>query len=274
MSEEEVTESSVESTDTSVGESSESQPEPVEAAPQDAEPKPEPEETPAPFHEHPRFKELIEQNRTYKEQAQKQSEQLMRLQYQFEANEKARQALTPKTPSEEEELLKQVESVNPQFAKYIKGLAEQAKQVTGLQEKLSNFEKYQQQTTQQQFANQAVSHFQNLLESNKISPEMRPRYEREVRAIVYEKEARGEKLGIKDLDGIFSSVHDEYGKFLESFRRQDRASYAAAKRSDTAPASTTGGAATSPGMKKFTSLDSPEAIAWVAQELKRANKKI
>ena len=65
----EIVDQSVETGDTSVTEESGSQSESSEAEPQQAAPETKQEEKPAPFHEHPRFKELIEQNRNFKEDA-------------------------------------------------------------------------------------------------------------------------------------------------------------------------------------------------------------
>jgi hypothetical protein len=139
--------------------------------------------------------------------------------------------------------------------------------------KTSQLEQQMAQYQQQQFAEKAINHFNGLLESNKISDPMdRNLYAKAVRAEVYERETRGEKLGIKDLEKIFNGFHSEYKKAMEDRERAITAKYSAAKKADVLPKGATGGAATAPTAKKFKSIDSPDTVAWFAKEIRAQRK--
>lgn len=263
MSEEYTEEVSSEQTDSSPAiEESVSQTEPTnEAVTQDAQTV-EQEEKPAPFHEHPRFKELIDQNRGFKEQSEKYQQEMSRLQQELQS---IKQQVTPKKEEPVDPFIRDLEKVNPEYAKSYRQLAEQAKVAQQIQQQ---FQQYQ----QQQFAEKAVNHFDNLLSTNKIESADQDLYRAAIKAEIYEREAKGERLGINNLDSIFKSFHNKYSKYLEDRDRKITARYVTDKKSDQAPASTTGGAATAPVMKKFSSVDSPETIKWLADQLRAAKR--
>lgn len=260
---EELIESSEQSGESSVSEESVSQAEPTqEAATQDEKPVQQ-EEKPAPFHEHPRFKELIDQNRSFKEQSERYQQELSRLQQQMES---MRQQVTPKKEEPVDPFLRDLEKINPEYAKSYKSLYEQAQIAKQIQQQ---FQEYQ----QQQYAQKAYSHFDGLLASAKIEdPTDKELYKAAVEAEVYRREAKGEKLGLKDLDGIFNSFHGKYSKYLQDKERAITAKYATAKKTDQAPAPATGGAATAPVAKKFSSIDSQDTIKWLADQLRAAKR--
>ncbi len=221
------------------------------------------EEKQAPFHEHPRFKELIEQNRSFKEESALRAQALENMQRELQY---LRQVQAPKKEEPRNQFVADLEKVNPEYAKTFQSVMEQAAKTSQLEQQLAQFQ-------QQQFAEKAVSHFNGLLESNKVSDPMdKNLYARAVRAEVYEREQRGEKLGIKDLDKIFSSFHTEYKKAMDDRERAITAKYSAAKKADLSPKGATGGAATSPVAKKFKSIDSPDTAAWLAKEIRALKK--
>jgi len=266
MSEEYTEEVSSESTDdTSVIEESASQADPNEAEPIEAAQE-EQEEKPAPFHEHPRFKELIEQNRAFKEASEKQAQDFYRLQGQLDAYQRQQQAPVKKEEPPVDQFLQDLEKVNPAYAKSLKSVYEKAAKAEQIEQRLQQYE-------QQQFAQKAYSHFDSLLASNKVEGDMAKEvYKAAVEAEVFRREQRGEKLGLNDLDKIFNSFHGKYAKYNEERERAITAQYSTAKKADRTPAGATGGNATSPTMKKFSSMDSPEAIKWMADELRKSKK--
>lgn len=256
-------ESSETPVESSVDEQPDSQPESSEPEQHEAAPVQAEEEKPAPFHEHPRFKELIEQNRSFKEQSESYQRDMIRLQTQMEM---FKQQAQPKKEEPKDQFLADLEQVNPAYAKSLKSVYENAAKTQQLEQRLQQYEA-------QQFQEKAIGHFNSLLSNLKVEDSMdKDLYGSAVRAEVYEREARGEKLGLKDLDSIVNKFHNTYSKAMEERSRKILASYGQAKRSDSTPTSTTGGGAVSPKMPKFSSIDSPEAIQWLASELKK-NKK-
>ncbi|CAM6003510.1 unnamed protein product [Sphagnum balticum] len=257
--EDEVVESAEQTEGASTFENSESQPESTDAPEQEASATDDnTDEKPLPFHEHPRFKELVEERKAYKEQVEKLQQDFQRLQ---QESQSFRQP-APKVEEPKDKFLEKLAEIDPAYAESLKGMYEAAKVGKDAMARL-------QQMEQQQFAQTAQNHFKTLLETNKVSDELKSRYEREVRALVYEEESKGKKLGLSDLDRHFNTVHTEYTKFLKDYERKLTASYAASKKKDAAPRATTGGQPTpASGMKKFDSMTSPEAIKWVAQQMR------
>lgn len=255
-------ESSEQTGDTSVTEESAPQAESSDAEPQQAAPESK-EEKPAPFHEHPRFKELIEQNRAFKEESAQRARDYESLQREFQS---LRQQNTPKTETPIDPFLADLEKVNPEYAKSFKAVMEQAGMAKAVQDELN-------QMKQQQFAEKAYSHFNGLLTNNKVADEYKEVYQGVVEAEVYRREQRGEKLGLKDLDGIFNAFHAKYSKAMEERDRKLTASYSTAKKADTTPKGATGGAASTPGAKKIAAKDIAGQAKWLANEI-RAMKKI
>lgn len=256
---------SVESDESSVVEESAPQAEPVEVQAQESAEEPKQENKLPPFHEHPRFKEVIEQNRTYKTQMEQYQGALERLQGQMEM---LRTQNAPKTEKPIDPFLADLEKVNPAYAKSLQSVYEQAAKTQALEQRIQQYEA-------SQFAEKAQNHFKNLLESSKIADPMdRKLYERAVRAEVYEREAKGQKLGLKDLDTIFNEFHGEYSKAMEERNRKLTASYVKEKTKDTTPKGATGGAATTPGAKKMAAGDIAGQAKWLADQIRSMKKTI
>jgi hypothetical protein len=263
MSEEEVTESS-ETPESTPTPEPDPQPEPSGAEQQAAAPEETPkEEKPTPFHEHPRFKELIEQNRTYREQFDKQREEFVRLQTQMEA---LREASRPKPEPVKDPFLADLEKVNPEYAKSLKTIYDQASLAKQLEQRLAQFE-------QAQFAEKAVSHFNKLLDDRKISDPMdRKVIERAVRAEVYDLESRGQKLTLKDLEKITNDFHAEYKNAMDARERAITAKYVQQKKQDTTPKGATGGTAKGTSVKKLAANDFQGQAKWIADQIRTMKK--
>lgn len=233
------------------------------------------EESNTPFHEHPRFKELIEERRTYKEQLDQTKGYMEALQREMQA---LRTAQTPRQANEpkHKQLIEELKAINPAFAEFqqelIQNLEEAKKEASTAKTALSRLDAYE----QREFQTQAVSKLQSLMDTNKIPENMRVRYNREVRALAGEEESQGRKLGIQDVERLFKTVHDDYTPFLESIKRDTLKGYVKEKKQDSAPATTTGGAPAVSKAKKLPSLDSAEgmqqAVKWFADQRRAAKK--
>lgn len=255
---------STDSTDsTSTVEETAPQAEPTDAEPTEAAQETKTEEKPAPFHEHPRFKELIEQNRSFKEQSEKYQQDMYRLQAQLEA---IKEQSKPKSEPVEDPFLADLKKINPEYAKSLQTIYDQANMAKQLEQRLSQFE-------QAQFAEKAVSHFNKLLDDNKVTDPMdRKIMERAVRAEVYERESRGAKLTLKDLDKITNDFHAEYKATMEARERAITAKYVTAKKADSTPKGATGGAATAPSAKKLKAGDLAGQAKWIADQIRQMKK--
>ena len=268
---EEVQESSETTDSTPATEESAPQAEPNGAESQAAAPEETPEEKPAPFHEHPRFKEIIDQNRNFKEQlelskgaAEKYQQDLVRLQTQMEM---LREQSKPKIEPIKDKFLADLEKIDPAYSKYMETVQMQANKSAALEQRLAQFE-------QAQFQREAVSYFNKLLDDTKITDPMdRKIVERAVKAEVYELESQGKKLSLKDLENITKNFHAEYKASLEAREKVITAKYVQGKTQDKGtPRGATGGTAVSTGAKKLKAGDISGQAKWLADQI-RAMKK-
>lgn len=223
------------------------------------------EEEQIPFHEHPRFRELIEQNRSMREQESLRGQVLDNLQRELAI---LREQAKPKVEQPKDPFLAALESVDPKYAQSLQGIYGKAAKVEQLEQRLAQYE-------QQQYAKEAQGHFNKLLDTNKVTdPFDRKVYERAVRAEVYERESQGQKLSLKDLDKIVNDFHTDYSKTMEERSRKVTASYVQAKTGDRTPKATTGGAAITPAAKKIASGDISSQAKWLANEIRNMKKTI
>jgi len=264
MEDNEVVESSVNTEDTSASEST-SQVEASGAEKQDAAPEVKQEEKPIPFHEHPRWKELIEERNGFKSQQEEYKQTLGRLQRELDT---MRQQSAPKVEPKLDPFLEDLRKVNPEYAKSMESVYKRAEMAEQAMQRIQQYET-------QQFANQARSHFDNILNTAKITdPVDKELYTNVVEAEVYRREQRGEKLGLNDLDKIFNQFHSKYAKAMEDRERAITAKYVQGKKSDTSPKGATGGAATTPGFKKIAANDFEGQTKWLADQIRAMKKTI
>lgn len=265
--------SSEETDSTSTVEESVPQTESTEAVQQEAAPAKQEENVP--FHEHPRFKEIIEERRQYKEELAQARGYMEALQKQMEGLKQPQTAKQPEGPKYKQ-LIDELQTYNPGFAKSYEEILtklekaeQQAEQATQLQTRLDNYER-------QDFQDKANSRLKSLLETNKIVGKTGEKYQREIYALASQEESQGKKLSIQDVERLFTMVHTDHSAYVEELKRDTLKGYVKEKAKDAAPATTTGGAPATTGSKKLPSLDSDEgmeaAVKWFAKERRAARK--
>lgn len=207
------------------GESFEASPEPQSTPDQSAESqKPQGEQLEAkqtqpdntPFHEHPRFKELVEQKNNYAKELQAYQQRQADLERRMAELSKPK----PEAPKEDA-LISRLMGIDEEFGGRFKTLAEQAAMASKLQERLDQME-------QQQFVSQAVSTIKNLHTEMKVSPDAQARYDREL-DWAYKS---GQIRSIDDVQKVYKQVHEAETKYLDAVRRAERESYLTTKKAD------------------------------------------
>jgi uncharacterized protein YdcH (DUF465 family) len=161
-----------------------------------------------PFHEHPRFKELIETKNQYA----KQIEQLQR-----QINELGK----PKATVQEDPLLARLKTIDPEFGSRFEKL-------TAMEQKLAEIEARNQQLESDRIRETAVKTIDGLHEQNKVPSELRDMYNSQIELMAM----RNPDLGLKDLPEVYKQVHDKVSKYMDSLKRQERESYVQDKRKD------------------------------------------
>lgn len=236
-------------TESSPVESNEQQPT-AEAASDKPESAEAPKEKEAPFHEHPRFKELVEQKNQAIESARKQELALAKMQAQFEMMQKASQ---PKVESETDKLYKDLEAVDPRLAKHLRDLETRAAKADEAMKGTSEFREWKQQQDAERSYQQAMGELNRLHGEYKVPKELSGFYEAQVKAIA----GANPQMQVKDLANVYKTVHEQLNGYLESQKRQTIAQYSTTKKLDAkTPVVQQKGSA--PGIKKPEYSTNPE----------------
>lgn len=201
------------------------------------------------FNEHPRFKELIEQKnyeRTQREYFQKRLEQL--------ETKMSQPAQTQKQQEAKDELIEDLEKIDPRLAARLKQFTESHSTVQDLVKKLEGFEKQNTEREQMQTVNTAVSKINSWHDSNKVSPE--------VKQIINDKldllYGQG-KLNLQNLEKTYNDTFAGLKKFEDAIKRSERESYVKGKKEDAAvPTSQPKGMPAKAAPKKPTWSKDPE----------------
>lgn len=185
-----------------------------------------------PFHEHPRFRELVEQ----KNQALEQSRALER-KYQ-ELSEQMKQLSSPR---QEDALLAQLREANPEFA-------DRFAQFEASTKELEQLKQWKQQMEMDQLRSKAVSRINSLHDQNKVPKELRDFYNDQLEA-AYLRDSNG-FLG--NVEGMYKAIHERFSKTLENIKRAEREAYSSQKKEVAKVPTNVKGKPVSTGSKKKT----------------------
>lgn len=252
----EVVESSSETPDSGsdkAGGEAEATKEASSSAPQTKNPEP-------PWHESPRFKEIIEQ----KNQAIAQAKALEQRTQQLEA--KFLEMSKPKDQSLDKRaaMIERLKGIDPEFTEFLLELAPN-KSIEAMKAELA-------QERQEKFRTSAVSEVERLHSDNKVAEGLKARYNAELE-LAY---SRGQIRSMDDVKTLYKQIHDGYTKLLEDVRRSERETYVAGKKADaSAPTSQPKGKPAQLSNKFNYSKDPEEARAQMVKryvELSKANK--
>jgi hypothetical protein len=187
-----------------------------------------PKEEPTPFHEHPRFKELVEQKNSAVAAQKSLEQKLASLEARFN-----QPAATPKAPSREESefesLIKDLKQVDPRLAAVLEANAKSARMSEELQKRLETFEKTSAEKEQEAVRLNAVAKVNHLHETNKVSAEVK-QFINDRLDIMY---MQG-KLNPQNLEAEYKNAYDGISKYIDSVKRSERESYVVDKKKDAA----------------------------------------
>lgn len=168
-----------------------------------------------PFHEHPRWKEVMEERNAERQARQALETRLADMQRQFQ------ESLKPKAQEQQDPMYERLKGIDPEFAEYMKSLKGRAEKAEALESRLEQFER-------QQFTQSAQATFSELNSKNNVSPELSPIYEQQLEAAY----ARGEFKDIKGLREAYTKVHETYSKLFEAHERKAIEKYTTTKKQD------------------------------------------
>ena len=189
-------------------------------------------ETNLPFHEHPRFKELIEERNQWKSQFSDIQRKMQEYEERFKANE-------PKEVTPEMKMVEELKQIRPEFGQLIENMLNKMSKVEHLE---SDWQRQQSESASRNVTTQ----LNTLHEQAKVPAELRETYRLHIKALA----DANPKLGLQDLPQLHKQVHDQYSKFIDGIRRSERESYLKSKKADAAlPQTQPKGPAAKPGSK-------------------------
>lgn len=222
--------------DASLEASSEPQPAPVETAPATDGPAQENkpvDEKPTPFHEHPRWKEMVEERNKERDRASQFERQLQDLRSNFE-----KQASASKGPSERDQILTRLKEIDPQFGSLMEDVTAKLSKLEALEH---TYTQDRATTTQERY----TSGLNQLHSEFKVPKELQSLYDSQIRSVAMS----NPRLGLNDLPTVYKQVHDQLNGAIQAQIRAATASYASAKKNDSAVPAAQGKAKAPPTTK-------------------------
>lgn len=173
-------------------------------------------QTDTPFHEHPRFKELVEQKNQFASQAKQLQDQIAQLQSRMEASSK--QSVAQK---EQDALLSRLKGIDPEFG-------ERFEKLDATRKELEEMRAWREEMENERVRTQAISTISSLHEQNKVSADHQELY----KSLIAGHFSSNPQLGLKDLPNVYKNVHESISKMLEGVKRSERESYVKGKAVD------------------------------------------
>lgn len=197
-----------------------------------------------PFHEHPRFKELINQRNEF-------SKRLQEYENRFKELDGKIQQSAPKAATPESKLLERLKGIDPEFGSFMESQHAMRAQ---LEAKLQAMEQWKSAQEAASTRTQITNSLQQLHTQHKVPEPMRELYE-----AALEREARNNPhLSLNDLPQVYKAIHDKVNSQFESIKRETLASYSQAKTKDASIPSAPKGPSPKPGTPKPEYSKNPE----------------
>lgn len=217
-----------------------------------------PKEKEVPFHEHPRWKEVMEE-RNAERQARAQLEaQLQQMQKQIMEAQKPK-STQPDFKEISSKMQERLKGIDPEFHGYMTALEQQA---LSAKEELAAFR-------EEQFVNRAVSKFDELTKADGVPSEVAGLYRAQLDAAYRE----GKIRSIEDLEKTYKAIHEPFNKMLAERERQALAKYTTEKKAAASkPAAQPKGKAAPTGTQSTNPRDRRSALIAEALTQIRASK--
>lgn len=203
-----------------------------------------------PFHEHPRFKELIEERREYRERLEQEAIQRARLEERLSAFERMQQK---SAESQEPAIFSKLDGIDPDLAKVMRDMYSKAQNTSKFERELAELKQSYQAEIQQRQSNTAIQEIDRLHSEFKAPKEIQGA----IRAMIREAASENPKLTLKDVPALYKQAFDSMNGYIENIKRADRQAYSEAKKKDAkAPATQPKGK--SPGTPKSEFAANPD----------------
>lgn len=196
-----------------------------------------------PFHEHPRFKELVEQKNAYQAQFEAMQQKLQQMENQFKGFKQPAPKQNP--------LVERLKGIDPEFGQWVE---EQA----ASKEQLETIKQWQYQMELQSLRSQAENTLNDLNTKASVPEEQRELYNDLVKSKII---AIGDGATMDDLVKAHREVHSKLGKMFNNVQRTTTQQYAQSKKADAKiPATQVKGKPSAPASKEFEFQGTPDEI--------------
>lgn len=166
-----------------------------------------------PFHEHPRFKELVEQKNAERSQREALEAKLAQFEERFtKMSQPAKQ---------EDPLIARLKQIDPEFG-------ERFEKLNASQQELAELREWRQNYESSQIREKAVSSVQTLHSENKVTPELKSLIESDLIAL----DSQGKLRGLADIPAAYKASLEKYTRLIDGIRRSEREGYVKAKSQD------------------------------------------
>jgi uncharacterized protein YdcH (DUF465 family) len=167
----------------------------------------------APFHEHPRFQELVSQKNQFAEQVK-----------QLQAEMASFKASQPKAAPERDELMERLKGIDPAFADRFGKIGE----VDKLKAELEEVRQWRAQQSAQTEYQSVQNGKEKFYADNKVPAEHRELYEAQLIAAAQ----ANPNLKTTDLPQVMKAIHEKTSKLLGGLQRSAQAQLVTAKKAD------------------------------------------
>lgn len=179
-----------------------------------------------PFHEHPRFKELVEQKNQFHEESTKLKQQVEQMQ-QYLQYMAMQQQKTGAKPETKDELIERLKGIDPDFGARFEEL-------NALKNEVQEMREWRNQYTAEAGRQQTESSIESLHSEYKVSDQYKGLY----RSMIAEMANKDRRLTAKDLPKVYKSVHEQISGIIDGIKRSERESYLTSKKTDSSKPTT------------------------------------
>lgn len=209
-----------------------------------------------PFHEHPRWKEVMEERNAERQRAQALEQRLQEMDRRLQESSKPK----PSQPDFNEvrtKMAERLKGIDPDFQQYMSLLEQQA---LSAQEKLAQFE-------EKQLVSSLTAKFEDLASKSSLDATDKDLYFSKLDAAYRNGQIRSQA----DVEAVFKAIHEPQQKRLEALKRAAIEEYTKAKTKDASkPTGLAKGKAPSTAQKVDYSKDPAEARAQMIKRMASA----
>lgn len=209
-----------------------------------------------PFHEHPRFQELVATKNQQMEQLRAYENRIRQFEAQLQNLSK------PSQPPKVDELHQRLKGIDPEFGNRFEA-------VDKLRDEFQELRQWREAQEQQRVRDSAYAEVNRLHTQHELPDVLKPIYQAQLESLA----AQNPNLKVNDIPRLYSEVHQNMVKILDSLRRSERESYVAEKKADAkAPANPGKGTPVAPSKGTEWSKNPEEARQQLISRVHKAMK--